>query len=156
MTPKRTRTSTSYRRRATQRRRPIKAILWKADDVDRSKTEGGDVSRRRRISWSSVLEEASRIVSSFETGVTLRQLFYRLVAAEILPNTIGAYKTLSARTAEARRVGEFPNLIDRGRASIVRSRSRRRPRLESGSEIAIGATEPDRNGRSTSASKKPG
>lgn len=74
------------------------------------------MSRRRRISWPSVLEGASRIVLSYETGVTLRQLFYRLVAAEILPNTIGAYKTLSARTAEARRVGEFPDLIDRGRS----------------------------------------
>jgi len=47
--------------------------------------------------------------------VTLRQLFYRLVAAEILPNTKVAYSTLSKVTAEARREGDFPSLIDRTR-----------------------------------------
>jgi hypothetical protein len=47
--------------------------------------------------------------------VTLRQLFYRLVSVELLPNTQPAYKTLSDRTAKARRAGTFPGLIDRGR-----------------------------------------
>ena len=47
--------------------------------------------------------------------MTLRQLFYRLVAAEILPNTRVAYQTLSARPAAARRNGSFPALIDRTR-----------------------------------------
>ncbi len=65
-----------------------------------------------RLQWPAILEQAVAIVASFETGVTLRQLFYQLVSAEILPNTLNAYKTLSARTAEARRAGEFPDLID--------------------------------------------
>lgn len=69
-----------------------------------------------RIAWADVLNEAARIVSTYtDTSVTLRQLFYRLVAAELLPNTTTAYKTLSSRTAEARRAGAFPDLIDRTR-----------------------------------------
>ena len=68
-----------------------------------------------RIDWSTVLTEAEEIVYSYSTGVTLRQLFYRLVAVHRLPNTQSAYKGLSSRTAEARRAGTFPDLIDRGR-----------------------------------------
>lgn len=49
------------------------------------------------------------------TLVTLRQLFYRLVSVGLIPNSTGAYKRLSSVTAEARRRGEFPELMDRGR-----------------------------------------
>jgi hypothetical protein len=62
-----------------------------------------------------VLEHAAAIVTGYDTGVTLRQLFYRLVADETLPNTHNAYKLLSAHTAAARRAGGFPALLDRGR-----------------------------------------
>lgn len=68
-----------------------------------------------RIDWGLVLEEARTIVRSYSTGVTLRQLFYRLVAGQLIPNTAAAYKTLSSKTAEQRRHGAFPDLIDRGR-----------------------------------------
>jgi hypothetical protein len=68
-----------------------------------------------RIEWGRVLERAAAIVDSYETGVTLRQLFYRLVSDQTLPNTTSAYKNLSRTTAEARRDGWFPALIDRGR-----------------------------------------
>lgn len=45
------------------------------------------------LKWSPILAQAKRIVESYEdTGVTLRQLFYRLVAAGWLPNTVSAYK----------------------------------------------------------------
>ena len=69
-----------------------------------------------RLDWSVILVRAAEIVGSYDTGVTLRQLFYRLVAAEILPNTRVAYCTLSKVTAEARRAGRFPALIDRTRS----------------------------------------
>ncbi len=72
-------------------------------------------TKRQRIDWREVLERSAAIVRSYETSVTLRQLFYRLVASEVLPNSSSAYKTLSARTAEARRVDGFPPLIDRTR-----------------------------------------
>lgn len=72
-----------------------------------------------RTCWEAVLEQAATIVRSYDTGVTLRQLFYRLVAAQVLDNTTCAYKGLSARTAAARRAGSFPDLIDRGRSIHV-------------------------------------
>jgi len=72
--------------------------------------------------WPALLGRAAQIVRSYATGVTLRQLFYRLVAAGLLPNTVNAYKALSRYTAAARRAGAFPALIDRGR-SIHRHRS---------------------------------
>ncbi len=56
------------------------------------------------------------IVESYDTGVTLRQLFYRLVSLGALRNQRAEYTQLSARTAEARRLGDFPAHIDRTRA----------------------------------------
>ena len=69
-----------------------------------------------RLKWPAILEHASALTRSYDTPVTLRQLFYRLVAAELLPNTTSAYKHLSARTAEARREEGFPALVDRTRS----------------------------------------
>src|SRR3546814_17155989 len=69
-----------------------------------------------RIDWPTVLAEGKAIVESYTTGVTLRQLFYRLVANQTLVNTSSAYKSLSSRTAQARRDDVFPDLIDRGRS----------------------------------------
>lgn len=68
-----------------------------------------------RPDWPALLEHAAAIVASYDTLVTLRQLFYRLVATQLLPNTANAYKSLSKHTAEARRAGTFPALMDRGR-----------------------------------------
>ena len=38
-----------------------------------------------RRDWSAILARAGEIVRSYDTGVTLRQLFYRLVAAAEAP-----------------------------------------------------------------------
>lgn len=65
------------------------------------------------IGPNGILAHAAEIVYGYDTGVTLRQLFYRLVADQSLPNTQNYYKTLSARTAEGRRDGTFPDLLDR-------------------------------------------
>jgi hypothetical protein len=69
-----------------------------------------------RLDWQAVLLRAAAIVESYDTLVTLRQLFYRLVSALLIPNTITAYKTLSDVSAKARRAGTFPDLIDRTRS----------------------------------------
>ncbi len=69
----------------------------------------------QRPAWPELLERAADIVHSYDTLVTLRQLFYRLVAALLLPNTMNAYKSLSKYTAAARHAGAFPTLMDRGR-----------------------------------------
>lgn len=67
------------------------------------------------IDWPALLVHAAAIVESYDTSVTLRQLFYRLVSRAILPNTTNAYKSLSRYTARARRDGTFPSLMDRTR-----------------------------------------
>jgi hypothetical protein len=63
--------------------------------------------------WAPVVERGAEIVGSYDTGVTLRQLFYRLVAGQVLPNVRSYYKRLSNYTAAARREGTFPDLLDR-------------------------------------------
>src|SRR6266567_2357558 len=68
-----------------------------------------------RLDWNAIVVQAAAIVRSYDTSVTLRQLFYRLVSTQVLPNTTSAYKGLSDKTAKARREGNFPDLIDRGR-----------------------------------------
>jgi len=70
---------------------------------------------KKRLNWKTIIEEAATIVERYDTLVTLRQLFYQLVSAKILPNLQNAYKALSDRTAKARRAGEFPALLDRRR-----------------------------------------
>lgn len=68
-----------------------------------------------RTKWGPVIKQAKAIVNSYSGGVTLRQLFYRLVSASVIPNSDSAYKTLSSKTAEGRRDGSFPDLIDNTR-----------------------------------------
>jgi hypothetical protein len=67
---------------------------------------------RTRVRWRDILERGRAIVEGYDTGVTLRQLFYRLVAALLLPNLQSYYRRLSSYTAEARRQGTFPDLLD--------------------------------------------
>jgi hypothetical protein len=40
-----------------------------------------------RLDWPSIVARARTIVDGYDTGVTLRQLFYRLVSEHLLPNT---------------------------------------------------------------------
>ncbi|MBQ0902679.1 hypothetical protein [Micromonospora sp. U21] len=68
-----------------------------------------------RIDWPAIITRAAAIVRTYSTGVTLRQLHYRLVSEQLYPNTQSAYKRLSSLTAEGRRNGTFPDLMDRGR-----------------------------------------
>lgn len=72
-----------------------------------------------RIDWPPVVEHAAEIVDSYDTSVTLPELFYRLVADGTLPNTQTAYKTLSDRTAVARREDRFPELVDETRGLVL-------------------------------------
>jgi hypothetical protein len=65
--------------------------------------------------WAPILREAARIVNSYSILITLRQLYYRLVAAELIRNNTAEYSTLSSRTAALRREGRFPRLYDRTR-----------------------------------------
>lgn len=69
----------------------------------------------RGLDWDAIVPHAADIVRQYDTGVTLRQLFYRLVSDHSIPNSQNAYKGLSRYTARARREGWFPDLVDRNR-----------------------------------------
>jgi hypothetical protein len=69
-----------------------------------------------KLAWAPIVARAAEIVASYDTGVTLRQLHYRLVSEQAYANTQNNYKRLSELTAAARRTDGFPDLIDRGRA----------------------------------------
>lgn len=75
--------------------------------------------RSTATDWAELLTVGHWFVGSVGGGVTLRQLFYHLVARGLLLNTTTAYKALSDRTTRAREAGVFPALLDRGR-QIVR------------------------------------
>lgn len=72
-----------------------------------------------RKNWPPIVTHAAAIVNSYSTPVTLRQLFYRLVSDGTLANSLGDYKTLSSTTAQARREGWFPTLLDMTRTTEV-------------------------------------
>lgn len=84
---------------------------------DQQEEQPQPAKRRRaaRKDWGPIIDAAAEIMAQYETGVTLRQLFYRLVSAEIIPNSKSAYQRLSRVTAQARRDGTFPDLIDNTR-----------------------------------------
>ncbi|MFE9906510.1 hypothetical protein [Streptomyces achromogenes] len=65
-----------------------------------------------RIRWPAVVDRAREIMESYEGGVTLRQVMYRLVSEGVLPHTPSMYRHLSSHLAQARREQRFPDLID--------------------------------------------
>ncbi len=71
-----------------------------------------------RVRWTPIIEEAAGIVHGYASAVTLRQLFYRLIARGLIPNLRSYYSRLSEHTAEARRDGWFPDLLDQGRSIL--------------------------------------
>lgn len=78
-------------------------------------------TRRANGHWDGViLPKAALLVAGYDTRVTLRQLFYRLVSKGLLRNATPEYTQLSKRTADLRRTDEFPALIDRTREIIRR------------------------------------
>lgn len=83
--------------------------------ANRIKSLSGRRPSSGNIDWNSVVLRAKDIVEAFPTSVTLRQLYYRLVSEGLIPNNQNMYKNLSRKTAQARREGWFPDLIDRTR-----------------------------------------
>jgi hypothetical protein len=76
------------------------------------------MGRRYHTKWDRIIGSAVEIAESYDTGVTLRQLFYRLIAAQLFTNTDANYKYLSRLTAEGRRDGTFPALVDTTREIV--------------------------------------
>lgn len=78
--------------------------------------------KRRNRSWAPIMAHALVIMAGYraqQISVTLRQLFYRLVAAGLIENSQSDYNALSRKTGEARRAGRFPDLVDLGRQVIL-------------------------------------
>ncbi|WP_051838755.1 hypothetical protein [Streptomyces sp. NRRL WC-3742] len=65
-----------------------------------------------RIRWAEVVERAREVVLGYGGDVTLRQTYYKLTMAGVIPHTASSYKHLSSHLARARREDRFPDLID--------------------------------------------
>jgi hypothetical protein len=50
---------------------------------------------RNLPSYEETVAVALEIFDQYDTAITLRQLYYRLVARLLIPNTINSYKRLS-------------------------------------------------------------
>lgn len=72
------------------------------------------------ISAPEIVKAVKEIVSEYRTRMTLRQIYYRLVSRNAIPNNLNSYKNLSRILVTAREKGELPSHImeDRGRTSI--------------------------------------
>jgi hypothetical protein len=95
-------------------RRRLRMLMGMATTTMSSR-RGRPPGSKTKNHWPELLRESVRIIESYATGVTLRQLFYRLVARQLLENSITNYVSLSRRSAEARREGWFPDLLDNTR-----------------------------------------
>lgn len=81
-----------------------------------ARTKKNRKPQRPSLNWPPIVARGAEIVRGYDTPVTLRQLFYRLVAEQAIPNDTSAYGVLSRRTSAARDEGTFPDLEDRGRS----------------------------------------
>lgn len=70
--------------------------------------------------YADIVREANSVFKQYQTRLTLRQLFYRLVAKLILPNTVNSYKALSKWMVKARELGDVDEwyLEDRIRQTL--------------------------------------
>lgn len=69
-----------------------------------------------------VIQEVLAISSSYSQKLTLRQIYYRLVAKLVIANTINQYKYLSRILVEARKNGQVPFDLFEDRTRSVSSR----------------------------------
>jgi hypothetical protein len=73
-------------------------------------------------SYDEIVVVAQEVFDQYDTAITLRQLYYRLVARLLIPNTINSYKRLSRIMVKAREQGDVPIncLEDRSRRILGR------------------------------------
>jgi len=78
---------------------------------------------RKRGEWAAIVERVGEIMAEYDFSLTLRQVFYRLVAAQVLANTRSEYNQLSDKLARAREQGEIPwdSIVDLTREPIAPS-----------------------------------
>lgn len=76
--------------------------------------------------YDLIVESVNNIFAEYNTRMSLRQIYYRLVAKLIIPNTINEYKNLSRLLVKARERGavDYRMIEDRARTSIGGDRGR--------------------------------
>ena len=76
----------------------------------------------RPPSYEKIVAAALEVFDQYDTAITLRQLYYRLVARLLIPNTINSYKRLSRIMVKAREREDAPVncLEDRSRRVLGR------------------------------------
>ncbi len=79
-------------------------------------------------SYEEVVEAALEVFEQYDTALTLRQLYYRLVSRHLFPNTINSYKRLSRLMVKARETRDVPvncledrsrRILGRGDAGVI-------------------------------------
>ena len=77
---------------------------------------------RKFPSYGEIVEASLEILKQYDTPITLRQLYYRLVSRRMFPNTLNSYKRLSRIIVKAREREDIPlNAIeDRSRRILGR------------------------------------
>jgi hypothetical protein len=73
-------------------------------------------------SYNEIVEASLKTFKQYDTAITLRQLYYRLVSNLLIPNTINSYKRLSRIMVKAREERDVPIncLEDRSRRILGR------------------------------------
>jgi hypothetical protein len=76
----------------------------------------------RPPSYDLIIAAALEVFDQYDTAITLRQLYYRLVSRLLIPNTINSYKRLSRIMVKAREQEDVPVncLEDRSRRVLGR------------------------------------
>lgn len=69
------------------------------------------------MKYEETVREVNRILGEYTMALTLRQVYYRLVAGVLIPNTRSAYNSLSSQLVTAREQGQVDEarFIDRSR-----------------------------------------
>jgi hypothetical protein len=67
--------------------------------------------------YGEIVKAVNEILAQYDAPLTLRQVYYRLVAKALIPNTVTSYKTLSRLLVKARERGEVDDarIEDRSR-----------------------------------------
>jgi len=69
------------------------------------------------MKYGEIVKSVNKVLAQYDMPLTLRQVYYRLVAKLLIPNTVTAYKTLSKLLVKARERGEVDDtrIEDRSR-----------------------------------------
>ncbi len=91
-------------------------------------------------SYEEVVKAALEVFEQYDTALTLRQLYYRLVSRHLFPNTINSYKRLSRLMVKARETKDVPvncledrsrRILGRGDAGLISAEAFLKKRIAS-------------------------